>query len=66
MGRPLLLPPLLLLVQTCIPGRDWIPERLSRQLGLELSEEGGRAGDSELEELEGEGSVSSTPSPLKE
>lgn len=41
MGRPLLLSLLLLLFQTCIPGRDWMPEPLSGELGLELRGEGG-------------------------
>lgn len=33
MGHPLLLPLLGLLLQTCVPGRAWVPKRLRWELG---------------------------------
>lgn len=59
MGRPL--PVLLLLAQTCIPGRGWVPESLRWGPGQTGGKGGGRGREesSESDDLE-EGSV---PSP---
>lgn len=63
MGRPRLLPLLLLLVQTCVPGRDSTPKHLRGELGPEHREEG-RGGGLGAGGVEG-GGLSPQPSPSR-